>query len=195
MKCNFFSSLFILENKRFHIGKHKCGYRYVCERLISVGLWLRVIRKQTTWDRMESECAGFLMLHQARWLDHSWYILTCGVMVYKAFFFSSIFMADIATTHHLISPQNKTQHQGLPFHKDKEAERGREREAIVSGVCSCCEAGRLLERRLVGTVPWAQLRGGCQAAQDSGASERARRATWALSVTVGRCLHKGPEGT
>lgn len=27
------------------------------------------------------------------------------------------------------------------------------REATLSGVCSCCEAGRLLKRRLAGTVP------------------------------------------
>lgn len=67
------------------------------------------------------------------------------------------------------------------------------REAILSGVCSCCEAGRLLKRRLAGTVPWAQLQGGCQAARDSSVSEGARHATWALSVTVRCCLHRGSE--
>lgn len=60
----------------------------------------------------------------------------------------------------------------------------------MSRVCSCCEAGRLLERRLAGAVPWAQLQGGCQAAHDSRVCEGASRATWALSVTVGRCLHR-----
>lgn len=37
----------------------------------------------------------------------------------------------------------------------------RTREAILSSACSCC--GRLLKRRLVGTVPQSQLQGGRQA--------------------------------
>lgn len=39
------------------------------------------------------------------------------------------------------------------------------------------------------------LQGGCQMAHNSSVSKGARNATWALSVTVGRCSSgRGPEG-
>lgn len=62
-------------------------------------------------------------------------------------------------------------------------------------VCSRCAglSSRPLQRGLAGTVLGVQLQCGCQAACDSSVSERARNATWALSITAGRCAHKGPD--
>lgn len=58
--------------------------------------------------------------------------------------------------HHLITLHNKAQHQGFLLNWDK-----------WNGVCSCCEADRLLKRHLAGTVPRAQLQDGCQGTPES----------------------------